>query len=138
MSLNNLKETFDKLANEYLNCFAEKYFSFDDGSQTEGYWVADEPGGVLEIGDYYFNYDTVRYCVDNDIKYETVVKWYDYCLRVGMVDETLPTPNIKSWVAGCPTYNEKELERLETLKSRIEEQKEELKECISQLKNKEF
>ena len=43
---------------------------------------------------------------------------------------------ISDSVVIIPTYNEKELERLEALKSKIEAQKEELIECVNQLKNK--
>lgn len=133
--MNNLKKTFDKLANDYVECFIREYFTFSDGSRLEGSWTANEPGGILEVGDYYFNYDTIRFCVDYGVGYDTLIKWYDYCLRVGMIDQTLPTPNIKSWVRGCPTYDEKELERLEKIKSTIEAQKEVLKECINNLKH---
>lgn len=132
----NLKQTFDKLANDYVKCFIKNYFTFSDGSQLDGYWVADEPGGMLEVGDYYFNYDTIRFCVDYDVDYDTLIKWYDYCLRVGMLDQSLPTPNIKFWVKGCLIYDENELEKLEKIKTNIEAQKEELKECINNLKQK--
>lgn len=131
-----LAQTFDKLANDYVECFIKEYFTFSDGSRLEGYWVADEPGGMLEVGDYYFNYDTIRFCVDYGVEYDTLMKWYDYCLRVGMLEQSLPTPNLKSWIKGCPIYDENELERLEKLKAIIEAQKEELKECINNLKVK--
>lgn len=114
-----LKEKYNNLVNEYLEAFVGKYYTFDDGSKADTYWVTNDIGGVAEIGDEFYNFSDIKYCVDNDVTKEQLFSWYDYTLRVKLIDHNFPTPNLKSWIAGCPRLSDQEIDDLEYRQHKI-------------------
>ena len=56
--------------------------------------------------------NVIRYVVDNEVDSATVYEWYDYQLRLGIM-EIYNTPNIKSWCRGCPRLSEEEIKDME-------------------------
>lgn len=129
-----LKGKFDNLANEYLKAFIDKYYTYDDGSKADTYWIGKEIGGVVEIGDEYYNFNDIRYCIDNDVKKEQLWSWYDYTLRLGLIDSNIPTPNLKSWIAGCPRLSEQEINDLEYRQHKIQALQHEFEELCNNYK----
>lgn len=106
-----LIKRYEDLANDYLSEFVKQTGIEDDTP----FWVGDDIGGVACIADYYVNYETIRFVVDNHINFERFDEWYTYCNEVGMIDSSLPVPTLKQWA-----YNEFKLishERLEELKN---------------------
>lgn len=106
-----LKEEFEHIANKYANKLVEMYFTEDDNIRADFYWVGDEAGGILSVCDYYFfNFDDIRYIVDNNVPFDTWLEWYDYTLIVA--DFALASPNLKSWHHGCPRLSKEQLHNL--------------------------
>jgi len=76
MDVKNFKRYYEMVAEMYVVYFASMYeFDLRDID-----WVADDVGGVLCCGDYFFGYDDVRYCVDNQLKWEVLIGYYDYAI----------------------------------------------------------
>jgi hypothetical protein len=69
-----LKNKYNKIVAEYLMAFIEKQ-GFD---ADNCYWVADRVGEILSVNEqYYFNFDDIRYDVDNNIKAGAILNWQD-------------------------------------------------------------
>lgn len=123
-----LKQRYEELAEEYRETLVKKFYP-DEVPFADSYWVADEIGGILDLKQDFFDYDTIRYIVDNDVKYEEWESWYQYCQTVGDFD--IKTPTLDAWCKGCPVLSQEQIERLakmkEDLKKQIEEDKQFLK-----------
>ena len=67
-----LKTKYEKIVNEYLQIFIEK-----QGFDIENcYWIADRVGEILSVNEqYYFNFDDIRFDVDNNIKSGVIIDW---------------------------------------------------------------
>ena len=117
-----LAERYKALANDYLSEFV-RCTGIHDKSMM---WVGDEIGGIACIGDYFVDYKTIRYVVDNHISFDEFDQWYEYCNEVGMISEVLETPSIKDWF--CEDYtpiapeNREHLRRLKSEFSELVEQ----------------
>lgn len=117
----SLKNLFSYVCEQYRETFIRKYFSYDDLSYQNSWWVGDEPGGLLFLdADYTFSFDTIRYCVDNNVDRNTLVEWCEYCNTVA--DFEITTPNIKAWCKGCPHVTDEQLEKLSQLRSEFNEE----------------
>ncbi|MDR3266239.1 MAG: hypothetical protein LBT24_01535 [Tannerella sp.] len=118
-----LKENYEKACNDYARAFCDKH-GYD---YSETYWVGT-PGSILSVCDYDVDMETIIQDIELEAKKEEFLRWYDYCLRLGML--SVLTPNFSSWVRGCPRRSEKEIKKLEDKKKRIEELKNELEKLI--------
>ena len=100
----SLEENYNLICNMYAHVFATKHaYSFDA-------WVADKVGEVAMMGDYYVDFCDIKYDIDNDIDADEYVKYYDYCLEVGMLNLTVP--NYESWCKGCPRIPQEALDKI--------------------------
>lgn len=108
--IERLKTTYAQVCNDYLKKFCANY----ELPYEEDAWVAQDPGTIAAVADYHVSIDTIRYCVDNDLKdTHELLSWYDYCTEVySLVDDELPLPNFKSWHKGCPRLSEKALREI--------------------------
>ena len=69
-----LKTKYEKIVEQYLIAFVEK----QDLDIENCYWVADRVGEILSVNEqYYFNFDDIRFDVDNDVKDGLILKWQD-------------------------------------------------------------
>jgi hypothetical protein len=93
-------------------------------------WV--DVGGVAEIGDYYVSMQDIITAVEHNVGYNEFIKWYDYTLRVGMLE--LPTCNLRNWLRGCPRYSEETLLGIEAAQTRVRDAEEELERRIKKVK----
>lgn len=135
MDKNTLNQRFNALAEDYRREFMKTYFSDDDGSIAMSDWVGDEIGGVLCVSDdLFFGFDDMRYCIDNKVWNEDLMQWYDYCVRVNLIDCDLHTPNLDYWLKGCPRYSEEQLKKIEKEKRKIIALEEEIKVMIKGMK----
>ena len=108
-----LKDEFWKVANRYLLELCNMWGI--NAMETDGFWVADEIGGVWCFGDDSFiNYDDIRYCVENDVLHNTYLDWSDYCVWAKEFNQTIP--NLKSWCNGCPIVSKEMQRRLSDMK----------------------
>ena len=62
-SENPLKSMYESICCKYAKEFAKMYFCYDDET-PDIHWIGDDIGGLMEIADYVFNIDTIRWCVD--------------------------------------------------------------------------
>lgn len=91
-----LKQNYENACNAYLKAFCEKH----DFSIEDAFWVGDDVGGILNVGDMDFDMATIRIDIDEDASEEELIKWYDYILEASTFK--LPTPNFHAWIHGCP------------------------------------
>ena len=128
-----LQSVYKTACDNYLEAFAEKH-GFDP-SDCE--WVANQPGGVAMVGDYYVDMQTILTDIDKDAPEEAWLGWYDYQLEVQMLE--LPKQcNFRSWIHGCPRYSEETLARFRALHNEVERAKRRLMEAVEQEKKKPF
>lgn len=115
-----LKQRYEEIAEEYRKALIKQFYPDGEMLCDDSYWVGDEIGGVLEIGDYYISYDDVRYIIDNNIDFTTWDDWYDYTTRIGCIRSDIPVPNLKNWCAGCPRFDEEQIKEMEAAARRVE------------------
>lgn len=102
--MTNLKETYEVTCNTYAHDFAVKHeYSFDG-------WVADRIGEVAVMGDYYVDFEDIRYDIDNNIDSKEYDKYYNYC--VDILGLTVTTPNYDSWCKGCPRIPQEIIDKI--------------------------
>ncbi|MCR4847377.1 MAG: hypothetical protein K5920_00800 [Bacteroidales bacterium] len=111
----NLRRAYDKACNDYLQAFC-KLYELDFGADA---WVGGDVGTVAMVGDYFFNFDDIRLCVDNGVKWKDLIEWYDYCA------EALPLGlngiNLKSWLAGAPRSSKETIEKIKEIRRELDE-----------------
>ena len=112
-----LKDSYADACEKYLQAFCANYeFQYERDA-----WVANEVGTIACVGDYYFDFSVIKYCVDNDLKdYSELLEWYDYTLNCGQLG--LSTPNFESWHKGCPRVSDNKMEQLLAMKYDLEKE----------------
>lgn len=123
-----LKQRYESIAEEYRVAMIRQSYSNEEVPYVDSYWVANEIGDVLELNEDFFDFDTIRYIVDNNIQYETWYNWFQYCQSVGNFG--ISTPNLKAWCKGCPRLSDEKIERLVKLKQDLQDQIEDDKQYL--------
>ena len=117
-----LRVCYEESCNNYVKYLLKAW----DLSEHYGYWVADEIGGVYAYGDDLFiNMDDIIFCVENDVTEQQYREFLEYCTTANEFGYN--TPNLKSWMAGCPRVSKDTFERLRELKDNIHKAVEEEK-----------
>ena len=109
----SLSEAYDIVCGLYAKAFAEKHGIEYNGVE----WVRNEHGSILCLGDFFFDFQDIKYDIDHVIDKDEIFRYYDYCLRVD--DLGLKVMNYENWCRGCPRISDLDLERIERLKSEI-------------------
>ena len=115
-----LRLAYEAACTNYLAAFMEKYDLTCDPEP----WVANEIGTVAEVGDYFFDFQDIKRCVDEDVTFDTLIEWYDYNCECGMLG--LNQINLKSWLMGAPRVSK---EKIAEIKARHKEFEELIKEA---------
>ena len=90
-----LKAEYELIVDKYIKEFERKHKYCFSG------WVADEVGGIAEfIEQYFFNFDTIKYDIDNNIEKELIFRWQDDGVNSHYKNENRPEINFKSYVMG--------------------------------------
>lgn len=74
IDLKELEAKYNAAVRKYIEEFEKKqdvYFEF---------WVADRVGEVACFGDYFFNFDDIRFDIDSEIPKGEIVSWFDLSL----------------------------------------------------------
>ena len=121
MTKQELKLAYEVACTNYLAAFCETYDLTCDPEP----WVANEVGTIANIGDYFFGFDDIKRCVDEQVKWEDLIGWYDYNMQAHQYG--LATPNLKAWLNGCPRVSKERLDE-------IKEHWKELEKLIEQTK----
>ena len=82
-----------------------------------GYWIGDEVGSVYDYGDgmITISMDNIIYCVEHDVTESQYMEWQEYICEAA--EFGFDTPNLKSWMRGCPRVSHEAFERLRKLKA---------------------
>lgn len=130
-SRERLQMRYAILAADYVEVFCLKHgFDFDG-------WVGDEIGGMGSFGDFYFNYDVIRYDIDHNVRKGTLIRWYDAELQHNAEREVPQHINYSSWCKGLRHKDLGKKRRLTVAQkeelARIQEKQNALKEEIKRL-----
>lgn len=131
-----LKLRYQYLVEDYLEAFTTKHnIDFE-------FWVGGDIGSVACFGDYSFNFDEIRYDIDNQIKGRKIFRWFDEGVEHNMYRKETQFINYSSYCMGLRykhlnkkrrmTKEQKESlsklqEKIENLKKEIEQQANKLK-----------
>ena len=92
--MKELEETFEmweQMSDNLAYRFTQRYF----GKDSEYYWIADEIGGTIEVGDHLFSLDEMVQFTRHKYTKDKMFEYYDYALEKGMKNDT--PINIKNW-----------------------------------------
>ena len=112
---------YEVACTRYLAAFMEKY----DLSCDPEPWVGNEVGTIAEVGDYFFDFQDIKRCIDEDVEWQDLIEWYDYNIEVGILG--LTTINLKSWLKGAPRVDKMRIEEIKAMRKELEELIEETK-----------
>ena len=95
-----------------------------------GYWIGGEEGSVYDYGDGMFTIgiDDMIYCVDCDVTREQYIEWQEYICDAA--EFGFDTPNLRSWISGCPRTSKETFDTLRMLKQNFQDAVEEEKKRI--------
>lgn len=128
MNKNKLKLNYENACHAYVQAFCDKHgYEYD-----RDMWVAGDVGGIICISDLYVGIDDIRTDIDKNAPEDEFIEWYDYSLRLGMLNAKYP--NYENWLRKCPIKSEAEIIEMETLREKIQGLKLELKEMCGQQK----
>lgn len=136
--MENLKQAYEKAVNNYLKAFCEKHeYDYEEAAAS---WVGNNVGECVFIADYYVDFATIKTDIDNNAPIGEFVAWYDYTLRIGMIDCCVPKsditiPNFEHWLMGCPRWTEEQFIKAENAQRKVDEAKESLFQIINEQLN---
>jgi hypothetical protein len=121
-----LKEDWEKACNGYLVELLRMW----ELEAWYGYWIGNEEGSLYDYGDGMFtiNMDNIIYCVLNDITREQYIEWQEYVCEAA--EFGFDTPNLRSWIKGCPRTSKETFDHLRSLKKDLADAVEEEKKRI--------
>ena len=110
-----LREQWEKACNGYLVELLRMW----ELDAYYGYWIGEEIGGVYDYGGGMFTIgmDDIIYCVEHDIGREQYIEWQEYCCDAS--EFGFDTPNLKSWMMGCPRTPPEVFEKLRKMKAEL-------------------
>lgn len=112
-----LKEQWEKACNGYL---AELLRMWELDAYY-AYWIGDDVGGVLDYGcgAFTIGMDDIIYCVEHDVSEQQYKEWQEYICEAA--EFGFDTPNLKSWMMGCPRTPPEVFEKLRKMKAELNE-----------------
>ena len=132
MDIKQLKREYNRSVNAYLEAFCDKHgFDYTEAVRS---WVDGRVGEVVIIGDYFFDFETIRTDMDEDAPEEELMKHYDYCVQAEALG--LTSPNFTHWIKGCPRVSAKEMGELQRERAHLDNLKAELTMMISDLNDR--
>ncbi len=131
--MDKTKEQIRKAYGQAVEDYTKEFCRMYDFDYEPDCWVADDPGGIAAIGDYFFDFADIRYCVDRDVPEKYLLEWYDYRLRLHGISEDIPSPNLPSWCRGCPRHSEEEISGLERKRDAVRRAEAALRQAIEEL-----
>lgn len=86
----NWEESTDEITQE----FVRKYF----GRDAEYFWIAEDVGGVLMVGDYYFNLDRIVEAIKYDATRSQLFDFYDMELEKAYSSQERLNINFRTYI----------------------------------------
>ena len=112
-----LKEQYEKACNGYLVELLRMW----ELDAYYGYWIGEEIGGVYDYGGGMFTIgmNDIIYCVEHDIGREQYIEWQEYICDAA--EFGFDTPNLKSWIMGCPRTSQEVFKKLREMKKILDD-----------------
>lgn len=128
MSNNRLQMRFALLAADYIEAFTTKHKVDFDG------WVGECIGGIACFGDYYFNFDDIRYDVDYNVRGRKIFRWLEEGVEHNFGREEPQHINYENYCLGLryknlnkkKRFTKEQKQEQEILRAKIEGLKEEI------------
>lgn len=87
-----LKQQYASIVGKYIKNFCKKQeIEFD-------HWPGDEIGTIACCGDYFFNFDDIRYGLDENIPVGKIKEWHSDYADMCFENKEIPFPNYKNWL----------------------------------------
>lgn len=125
MKKEKLKQQYEKACCDYLQSLIEAW----DLDSYYGYWIGEEVGGVWDYGgDLTITMEDIIYCVENEVTEAQYTGWQEYICDAS--EFGFDTPNLRSWMRGCPRTPSETFERLRKMKADLNKAVKEEKERV--------
>ena len=128
MNIKNEILEWENLTNKLTSRFLYDYF---DDVDPDYWWVSNDVGGVLNYGDYWFDFNTVLTCYKLNITFEQLINWYDFSLS-NQPDNI----SLAKYILSPQERKEAEEKHLAELKNRVELAEKEFKKAMDEYSNK--
>ena len=128
MNIKNEILEWENLTNKLTSRFLYDYF---DDVDPDYWWVSNDVGGVLNYGDYWFDFNTVLTCYKLNITFEQLINWYDFSLS-NQPDNI----SLAKYILSPQERKEAEEKHLEELKGRVELAQKEFNKALDEYSNK--
>lgn len=100
---------YNSICTKYVDAFCAKH-GFDLPEPL--FWVGDRVGETIELGDRFYDFNDIRYDVDNGLPEGEIEEWWDYCYDLAML-ECPKTINLDAWHRGAPRpYTQEQLDAI--------------------------
>ena len=126
MTTENKIQEWKEFTSQITEDFLYDYF---DDNNPDYDWVGYEVGGILNYGDYFFNFSDVLTCYRLEITFEQFINWYDFCL-----DNQSVHISLAKYILSPQERKEAEEKHLAELKERVDLAEKEFKKAIKNYK----
>lgn len=111
MDKTQLREQWEKACNDYMKELLRVW----ELDTFYAYWVGEDVGGVLDYdGAFSISMEEIIFCVENDVTEDQYEEWQNYICDAA--EFGFSTPNLKSWMKGCPRTPPEVFARLRSMK----------------------
>lgn len=122
MNKTQLREQWEKACNDYMKELLRVW----ELDTFYAYWVGEDVGGVLDYdGAFSISMEEIIFCVENDVTEDQYEEWQNY--NCDAAEFGFSTPNLKSWMKGCPRTPTEVFARLRAMKKDLADAVEEEK-----------
>lgn len=111
-----IKRAYIRACNDYLYKLLDNWELYEGKDDVDFcWWVGDDVGGACCFDDDTFIcMDDIRYCVDNDVEYNTYLDYIDYSCKCS--EYGFGSMNLDAFVKGAPRVSNEQFEKLDGLK----------------------
>ena len=118
-SIGTLKREYNKACFDYLNKLIGNWKLYEDDTPDYGWWIGDEVGTTYFFNEEIsINMDDIRYCVNNDVDYQTYLNYNEYNTRCH--EYGLNTITLKEYICHEGRVSDKELEKIAVIRKELD------------------
>jgi hypothetical protein len=110
------------ITNSLTEFWVRRYFHLDKDEEVDFSWV--DIGGVFCFADYWVDFNTVLYCLENNVEEDKFFDWYDHSILVG------GGVSLQDFLISPQKRLEQEQKYIAELKEKVKTAEEELKKAI--------
>jgi len=89
-------KAYYKAIEDLANIFCKKYFGEDCYDPED--WVGGDIGGILNVGDYFFNMSDIEEALKFKASRKELFGFYDYRLEIALGEKETPAVNFKNYL----------------------------------------